>query len=50
MPAGVEGFFIAAGQPAPDPDTTPPRPTEADKARMADAAPRFGITLAEAGS
>jgi len=45
VPAGVEGFFMAAGQPAPDPATTPPRPTGADKARMAEAAPRFGITL-----
>lgn len=48
VPAGVEGFFVAAGQPAPDPVTVPPRPTGADKARMADSAPRFGITLAEA--
>jgi len=48
VPAGVEEFFVAAGQPAPDPMTTPPRPTEADKARMAEVAPRFGITLKDA--
>lgn len=47
VPAGVEDFFVAAGQPAPDATTIPPRPTEADQARMAEAAPRFGITLAE---
>ena len=48
VPAGVEDFFVAAGQLAPDPTTIPPRPTNADKARMAEAAPRFGITLVEA--
>lgn len=49
VPAGIEGFFIAAGQRAPDPTTTPPRPTEGDKARMAEAAAKFGISLAGAG-
>jgi mannose-6-phosphate isomerase-like protein (cupin superfamily) len=44
-PGGLDEFFAAAGQPAPDQTTLPPPPNDADKARMLDVAGRYGIEL-----
>lgn len=44
-PAGLERFFAAAGVPAADRTSTPPPPTEADKARMIATAPDFQVEL-----
>lgn len=42
-PAGMEGWFRAAYDPAPDRTTAPPPPTEAMLQRMGEAAERFGV-------
>lgn len=47
LPAGLEAFFREAGLAA-RPGERPPPPTTADKARMAAAAGRYGITLQQA--
>jgi quercetin dioxygenase-like cupin family protein len=44
-PGGLERFFAEAGVPAADRTSTPPAPTDADKARMIEAAPRYGVEL-----
>lgn len=44
-PGGLERFFAAAGVPAGDRTSTPPAPTEADKARMIAIAPQHGVEL-----
>jgi quercetin dioxygenase-like cupin family protein len=42
-PAGMEGWFREAYDPAPDREAVPPGPTEAMLARMAEAAARYGV-------
>lgn len=44
-PAGIETFFRSAGRTAVDRLARPPAPNAADKARLAEAAPQFGIML-----
>lgn len=44
-PAGIEGFFRAAGKQAPDREARPAPPTKEDIARLTEAAPRFGMIL-----
>lgn len=48
-PGGLERFFAAAGVPARDRTSTPPLPTDADKARMLAIAPQHRVELLPPG-
>jgi len=44
-PAGLEKMFLEVGRPVPDDAVTAPPPTEADIAKLLEAAPRYGIEI-----